>query len=113
MRPEGPARWALAAASVALVLASPAGAACLAPTPPDPALRPAKPALPVKGPCVDAKPGADGCLGWESYRYNDEVKAYNVQAKTFQAAASAYVAKLNAYVQAGADYARCEVGLLQ
>lgn len=97
----------------ALCLAGSAQAACTLPVAPDPATRPARPAAPVKGPCVDAKSGAPGCLGWEGYRYNDEVKAYNEKAKTFQAAATAYVAKLNAYVQASSDYARCEVALLQ
>ncbi|WP_375457653.1 hypothetical protein [uncultured Enterovirga sp.] len=105
----------LRAFALALALASghPAWAACLAPTPPDTAARPAKPTLPARGPCVDAKPGTAGCLGWESYKYNDDVKAYNEQVRAFQIAANAYVAKLNDYVNAGAQYARCEVEALK
>lgn len=99
--------------AAALAVADPASAACLAPTPPDPAGRPAKPALPVKGPCVDAKQGTAGCLGWEGYKYNDDVKAFNEKAKTWKVAADAYVAKLNAYVQASSEYARCEIGAMQ
>lgn len=98
----------------ALLAAVPsARAACTAPAPPDPASKPEKPVLPVKGPCVDAKMGAPGCLGWEPYKYNDDVKAFNEKAAVFQKAAQAYVDKLNAYVSAGADYARCEIKALQ
>lgn len=99
--------------ALALAVAHPASAACIVPAPPDPAGRPVKPALPVKGPCVDAKAGTAGCLGWEAYTYNDDVKAYNEQIRAFQAAANAYVAKLNEYVNAGAQYAKCEVEALK
>lgn len=115
-RPErGVTAGGLRAAAVALSLAaaSPTSAACIVPAPPDPAGRPVKPALPVKGPCVDAKAGTTGCLGWEAYTYNDDVKAYNEQAKAWKTLADAYVAKLNAYVQASGEYARCEIGALQ
>ena len=89
-----------------------ASAACIPPTPPDSASRPAKLAAPVKGPCVDQKPGAPGCLGWEAYTFNDQVKAYNAQVPGFKAAAEAYVRKLNDYVSAAGAYAKCEVGAL-
>ena len=95
------------------ILATVSAQACPVPAPPDPATRPAKPVPPVKGPCVDAKPGTQGCLGWEAYSFNDEVKAYNAKVPAFQAAANAYVAKLNDYVKASNDYARCEVQALQ
>ena len=99
--------------AVAALLTVQAHAACLAPTPPDPASRPVKPSVPVKPPCADAKPGTPGCLGWESYSYNDAIKAYNAQGAAFQAAANAYLAKLNAYVAASGEYARCEVKAMQ
>lgn len=69
--------------------------------------------MPVKGPCVDAKPGTAGCLGWEPHRYNEDVKAYNAGLAAWKPAADAYVARLNAYVQASADYARCEMQALR
>lgn len=94
-------------------LAAPARAACMAPTPPDVTTKPAKPTLPVKGPCVDAKPGTTGCLGWESYTYNDGIRAYNEKAAAFSKAAQAYVDRLNVYVKASGDYAQCEVKTLQ
>lgn len=100
-------------ALAALLWAGPGHAACHAPAPPDPASRPAKPALPAKGPCVDAKMGAPGCLGWEPQQYNEAVKAYNSAGAAFKASADAYVAKLNAYVTASGEYARCEVKALQ
>ena len=103
---------AVAGALLALGLA-PARAACTIPTAPDAAGKPAKPPLPVKGPCVDAKPGTTGCLGWEGYTYNDEIRAYNEKAQGFQKAAQAYVDRLNAYVKASGDYAQCEVKTLQ
>ena len=90
-----------------------AGAVCTAPSPPDPASRPLKPVPPVKGPCVHKQPGSEGCLGWESYAFNDQVKAYNAQLPAFKTAAEAYVAKLNAYVGAAAVYAKCEVDALR
>lgn len=102
----------LTTTAVAILLvgfAAPAHAACTPPVPPDVASRPAKPALPVKSACVDAKIGTEGCKGWEAYSFNDEVKAYNAKLPAFQAAAKAYVAKLNAYVSASGDYAKCEV----
>jgi hypothetical protein len=98
--------------AAACCTAVPAFAACTAPSPPDPATRPAKLAAPVKGPCVDQKPGTPGCLGWEAYTFNDEVKAFNAKVPAFRAAADAYVAKLNAYVTAAAAYAKCEVETL-
>jgi hypothetical protein len=72
--------------------------------------RPAKPALPPKPACLDAK---SGCPGWEAYSYNDAIKAYNAQAATFRPLADAYVKALNAYVKAASDYAQCEVKALQ
>lgn len=100
------------------VLAGVAGAAwaapaCVAPAPPDTALRPAKLAPPERSACVDAKPGTAGCLGWESHGYNEAVKAFNAKVPAYRAAAESYVAKLNAFVQAASDYARCEVQTLQ
>lgn len=95
-----------------MCLASPIQAACLAPSPPDPASRPEKPAPPVKGPCVGAALGTPGCLGYEGYRFNDEVRAYNEKVAAFGKAAQAYVDRLNAYVKASADYAQCEVKAL-
>lgn len=100
---------ALLAAAFVTSAALPARADCAPPAPPDRASRPVKPALPVKGPCVDAKPGAPGCLGWEAYKFNDDVKAYNAALPAWKALADAYVAKLNAYVLASGEYARCEV----
>ena len=98
--------------TAALLLACPARAACTAPIPPDAAARPGKPVPPVKGPCVGAALGTPGCLGYEGYRFNDEVRAFNEQAAAFQKAAQAYVDRLNAYVKASADYAQCEVKAL-
>lgn len=101
-------------ALAALLVATPsARAACTAPVPPDSAARPAKPTLPVKGPCVDAKVGTAGCLGWEAYKYNEDIRAYNEKGAAFGRAAQAYVDRLNAYVKASADYAQCEVKALQ
>ena len=101
--------------SVALMFcaAVPTYAACTLPAPPDPASRPVKLALPVRGPCVDKQPGAPGCLGWEAYTFNDDVKAYNAKVPAFRAAAEGYVAKLNAYVAAAAAYAKCEIDTLR
>lgn len=110
-RPLGRTRVAVVILTIAI--ASPAFALCSAPVPPDTAGRPTKPPLPVKTPCVDAKPGTEGCKGWEVYSFNDEVKAYNSALPAFKVAADAYVAKLNAYVAASNDYARCEVKALQ
>lgn len=87
-----------------------AGLACTPPTPPPVEGKPAKPALPQKPACLDAR---EGCPGWEAYSYNDAVKAYNAQAKTFQGLAQAYVQRLNAYVKASGDYAACEAKSLQ
>ena len=101
------------AAVTLLALGGPALAACTLPVPPDPATRPAKPAVPVKGACVGAKPGTPGCIGVEAFRYNDDVKAYNAKLAAWKPAADAYVARLNAFVQASAEYARCEVQALQ
>lgn len=102
-------------AAVAVLIAGAAGAAetCAVPVPPPVSARPVRPPLPVKTPCVDAKPGTEGCKGWEAYSFNDEVKAYNSALPAFQTAANGYVAKLNAYVAASNDYARCEVKALQ
>lgn len=104
--------------SITLVLtlfafAAPARAACMVPIPPDVTTKPAKPTLPVKGPYVDAKPGTTGCLGWEGYTYNDEIRVYNGKAEAFSKAAQAYVDRLNVYVKASGDYAQCEVKTLQ
>ena len=113
MRPSSP-HLALAVAGAVLALAaSPGLAACAPPVAPDVASKPEKPILPTKGPCVDAKPGQTGCLGWEGYAFNDAIKAYNAKIPAFQAAATAYVAKLNDYVKASGDYARCEAQSLQ
>jgi hypothetical protein len=90
--------------------AAPAGTACAPPEPPPAAARPAKPALPQKPACLDAK---EGCPGWEAYSYNDAIKAYNGQAQAFRPIAEAYVQKLNAYVKASADYAQCEINVMQ
>jgi hypothetical protein len=97
----------------ALLWAGPAFAACQAPSPPDPQTRPVRPALPTKGPCVEAKMGTPGCLGWEPQQYNEAVKSYNAAMAAFRTTAEAYVAGLNAYVAASAGYARCEVRSLQ
>lgn len=102
-----------AALVCASVVGSSALAACTPPSPPDPALRPVKPVAPVKGPCVDKQPGTPGCLGWEGYRFNDEVKAYNEKAAAFGKAAQAYVDGLNAYVKASGAYAQCEANELR
>jgi hypothetical protein len=106
-------RTALLSLALVFCAAVPTYAACTLPVAPDPASRPAKPSPPVKGPCVDQKPGAAGCLGWEAYSFNDDVKAYNAKVPAFRAAAEAYVAKLNAYVAAAAAYAKCEVDTLR
>lgn len=106
-------RALLLAALAASLASGPGHAACAPPVAPDPASRPEKPSLPAKPPCADAKPGTPGCLGWESYSYNDAIKAFNAKVPAFKAAADAYVAKLNAYVQASSEYARCEVKALQ
>ena len=88
----------------------PAAAQCVKPEPPPVESKPARPALPAKPACLDAK---GGCPGWEAYSYNDAVKAYNLQLQAFQPLAQAYVQKLNAYVKAAGDYAQCEVKTLQ
>lgn len=98
--------------AAALLLAPALGATCTPPVAPDPTGRPVRPTPPTKGLCVGAKLGTPGCLGWESDRYNEDVKAFNERAKTFGSAAAAYVAQLNAYVKASADYAQCEVKAL-
>ena len=95
------------------MLGTSAFADCKAPAAPDPAARPAKPAVPIRSACVDAKPGTEGCKGWEAYTFNDEVKAYNAKLPAYKTAADAYVAQLNAYVAASGEYARCEVKSLQ
>lgn len=100
------------AAAFLLCSAQAASAACASAVAPDPASRPAKPTPPVRSACVDNSTGP-GCLGWESYRYNDDVKAFNEKAQAFQKAANEYVAKLNAYVKAANDYAKCEVDTLR
>lgn len=89
-----------------------ARSACLPPTPPDLAAKPAKLVPPAKPPCAD-NPMGPGCLGTEAFSYNDAIKAYNARIPTYQAAANAYVAKLNAYVQASGEYARCEAESLR
>jgi hypothetical protein len=112
-----PTIWTLSRSlAVAAALSAAPGqsfAQCAAPAPPDAATRPTKPVVPVKSPCVDAKPGTEGCKGWEVYSFNDEVKAYNSKLPAYKAAAETYVAALNAYVAASAEYARCEVKALQ
>ncbi|MGU3359879.1 hypothetical protein ACLBWX_06040 [Methylobacterium sp. M6A4_1b] len=93
-----------------LVSAGAARAACTSPEPPPAASRPAKPPLPAKPACLDAK---GGCPGWEAYSYNDAIKAYNEKAAAFRPLAEAYVKALNAYVKASSDFAQCEVKTLQ
>ena len=66
----------------------PAAAQCVKPEPPPVEGKPARPALPAKPACLDAK---GGCPGWEAYSYNDAVKAYNLQLQAFQPLAQAYV----------------------
>ena len=105
-------RIVVLALAITSFAASPTLGACTAPIPPDPASRPAKLTPPVKGPCVDKQPGTAGCLGWEAYSFNNEVKAYNAKVPAFRAAAEDYVAKLNSYVTAAAAYAKCEVETL-
>lgn len=102
-----------ASLAMLILFAGPAGAACTPPVPPAASDKPAKPQAPVKGPCVDAKTGTPGCLGWEAHRFNEDVKAYNAGLPAFQKAAAAYLAKLNAYVAAASDFARCEVDTLR
>lgn len=104
------ARWSMAGLLAALVCGSGASAACLAPTPPAVEQRPAKPAVPAKPACLDAK---GGCPGWEAYSFNDAVKAYNLSLEAYRPLAEAYVKALNAYVKASSDYAQCEVKALQ
>lgn len=112
--PRNPFGWTPAAlVALTITAVTPAFAVCSVPVPPDAAGRPKRPPLPVKTPCADAKPGTEGCKGWEAYTFNDEVKAYNSALPAFKVAADAYVAKLNAYVAASNDYARCEVKALQ
>lgn len=103
----------IAAAALGCLTAVAADAACTPPVAPDPSLKPERLKPPEKTACVDAKPGTAGCLGWESYSYNDAIKAFNAKVPAFKAAADAYVGKLNDYVKASADYARCEVQSLQ
>jgi hypothetical protein len=109
--PDDAVRALVLALAATASVAAPAAAACAPPTPPDVALRPVKPAPPVKSACVDAKPGTAGCKGWEAHAYNDEVKAFNMKAAAWKTAADAYVAKLNAYVGASGEYAgaRCSL----
>lgn len=94
------------------LVASPVQAACTPPVAPDPATRPEKPVPPEKTACVEA-PTKPGCLGWEAYRFNDEVKAFNAKVPAWQKAANAYVAQLNAYVAAANAYAKCEADALR
>lgn len=100
------------ALAAALLCGAPAFAACTAPVAPDAATRPAKPVPPVRSACVDNSTGP-GCLGWEAYRYNDDVKAFNEKAQAFQKSANDYVSRLNAYVKAANDFAKCEVDTLR
>ena len=88
-------------------------AECVPPAPPPVSAKPAKPVLPAKSPCVDAKAGTAGCMGWEAYQYNDAIKAYNAQLAAWKPRADAYVKQLNDFVQKSAEYARCEVQSLQ
>jgi hypothetical protein len=87
-------------------------AACVLPAAPDQAAKPERPRPPAKTACVD-KPEGAGCMGWEHYRYNDEIKAYNAKVPAYQKAANDYIGQLNAYVKAAGDYARCEANSLQ
>ena len=89
---------------------APLVSSCTVPVPPPVGERPAKPALPQKPACLDAK---GGCPGWEAYSYNDAVKAYNAQAQAFRPLAEAYLQKLNAYVKASSAYAQCEAEAMQ
>jgi hypothetical protein len=86
--------------------------ACTVPSPPDAAARPEKPVPPEKTACVEA-PTKPGCLGWEAYKFNDEVKAFNAKVPAWQKAANAYVTQLNAYVAAANAYAKCEADALR
>ena len=106
-------RFVCTLASALLFATAPAWAACTVPVPPDATAKPAKLVPPIKGPCVDAKPGAAGCLGWEGYKFNDEVKAFNAKVPAFKAEADAYLRKLNDYVAAASSYAKCEVDTLR
>jgi len=97
---------AVTSAGMALPGASGAAAApCALPVPPPVEGKPVKPALPSKPACLDAK---GGCPGWETYSYNDAIKAYNGQIAAYRPLAEAYLQRLNAYVKASADYAQCE-----
>lgn len=102
-------RGALAALGALLTIGA-ATAACTWPEPPPATARPAKPPLPAKPACLDAK---GGCPGWEAYSYNDAIKAYNAEVAAFRPLAEAYIKALNAYVKASSDYAQCEVKTLQ
>ena len=110
VRRESMARTLLWGLPILAALSAGAEAACTRPEPPPPESKPAKPPLPQKPACLNAK---EGCPGWEAYTYNDAVKAYNAQAQAFRPLAEAYVQKLNAYVKASSDYAQCEVKTLQ
>ena len=90
----------------------PAFADCTPPLAPDAAARPQKPVPPAKSACVD-NPSGPGCLGWEAYLFNDEVKAFNAKVPAWQKAANAYVTQLNAYVAAANAYAKCEADALR
>ena len=105
VRRLGLAAWLLAAAG-------PAFAACTPPVAPDASARPEKLVPPVKSACVD-NPSGPGCLGWEAYRFNEDVKAFNAKVPAYQKAANAYVTQLNAYVAAANAYAKCEVDALR
>ncbi|RVU20558.1 hypothetical protein [Methylobacterium oryzihabitans] len=107
-----PADRSAPAGALALLLlaAGPAGAACTAPSPPPAAEKPAKPVLPPKPACLDAKAG---CPGWEAYTYGDQIKAYNAQLGPFRTGAEAYAGKLKAFVDASVAYANCEMKTLQ
>lgn len=105
-KPGGPPPGKPAAAAPA----TPVSASCTPPVAPAVGERPAKPPLPQKPACLDAK---EGCPGWEAYSYNDAVKAYNAQAQAFRPLAEAYLQKLNAYVKASAAYAQCEAEAMQ
>ena len=104
---------ALALAGTMALSSGRAAADCTPPVPPPVAAKPAKPVPPARSPCVDAKPGTPDCMGWESYGYNDAVKAYNARIPAFQAAAQAYAAKLQDYVKASVAYAQCEADTLR
>ncbi|KQP75032.1 hypothetical protein ASF60_07755 [Methylobacterium sp. Leaf113] len=93
-----------------LLMSDAASAACTPPEAPSTAMRPVKPTLPAKPPCLDAK---GGCPGWEAYSYNDAIKAYNVEIAAFRPKLEAYIQALTNYVKASNEYAQCEVKIFQ